>query len=119
MHHRPFLRTPVADSTRRNDCGYHRRPQELNNQYLSPRASVPAFIVAGPEAVDIHGWPMLVSLDESFYMKPDAGMFLGSPAMGQAAAALVRGEALPEQLTRLGLSAAMLSPARLGKSALR
>lgn len=23
---------------------------------------------------------MLVSLDESFYMKPDAGMFLGSPA---------------------------------------
>lgn len=151
-----------------------------------------AFIFAGPEGVDIHDWPMLVSLDESFYMKPDAGMFLGSPAnadpvephdvqpeeldiamgiyqieeattltirrptrtwaglrsfvsdgdllcgfdqqvpglfwvaaqggygiqtspaMGQAAAALVRGDALPEQLTRFGLSAAMLSPARLG-----
>ena len=135
---------------------------------------------------------MLVSLDESFYMKPDAGMFLGSPAnadpvephdvqpeeldiamgiyqieeattltirrptrtwaglrsfvsdgdllsgfdpqvpglfwvaaqggygiqtspaMGQASAALVRGEALPEQLTRFGLDAGMLSPARLG-----
>src|SRR3546814_6044144 len=39
-----------------------------------------AFIFAGPEGVDIHDWPMLVSLDESFYMKPDAGMFLGSPA---------------------------------------
>ncbi|QTT90801.1 NAD(P)/FAD-dependent oxidoreductase [Pseudomonas chlororaphis] len=151
-----------------------------------------AFIFAGPEGVDIHHWPMLVSLDESFYMKPDAGMFLGSPAnadpvephdvqpeeldiamgiyqieeattlsirrptrtwaglrsfvsdgdllagfdtqvpglfwvaaqggygiqtspaMGQASAALVRGEALPEQLVRFGLDAAMLSPARLG-----
>ncbi len=151
-----------------------------------------AFIFAGPEGVDIHHWPMLVSLDESFYMKPDAGMFLGSPAnadpvephdvqpeeldiamgiyqieeattlsirrptrtwaglrsfvsdgdllagfdtqvpglfwvaaqggygiqtspaMGQACAALVRGEALPEQLARFGLDAAMLSPARLG-----
>lgn len=151
-----------------------------------------AFIFAGPEGVDIHHWPMLVSLDESFYMKPDAGMFLGSPAnadpvephdvqpeeldiamgiyqieeattltirrptrtwaglrsfvkdgdllagfdtrvpglfwvaaqggygiqtspaMGQASAALVRGEALPQALTRFGLDAAMLSPARLG-----
>lgn len=150
-----------------------------------------AFIFAGPEGLDIHDWPMLVSLDESFYMKPDAGMFLGSPAnadpvephdvqpeeldiamgiyqieeattltirrptrtwaglrsfvrdgdllsgfdqqvpglfwvaaqggygiqtspaMGQASAALVRGEALPEQLTRFGLDAEMLSPARL------
>ena len=151
-----------------------------------------AFIFAGPEGVDIHHWPMLVSLDESFYMKPDAGMFLGSPAnadpvdphdvqpeeldiamgiyqieeattltirrptrtwaglrsfvsdgdllsgfdpqvpglfwvaaqggygiqtspaMGQASAALVRGESLPEQLTRFGLNTDMLSPARLG-----
>jgi D-arginine dehydrogenase len=151
-----------------------------------------AFIFAGPEGVDIHDWPMLVSLDESFYMKPDAGMFLGSPAnadpvephdvqpeeldialgiyqieeattltirrptrtwaglrsfvsdgdllcgfdpqvpglfwvaaqggygiqtspaMGQASAALVRGEALPEQLTRFGLNTQMLAPARLG-----
>ncbi|OOG88561.1 FAD-dependent oxidoreductase [Pseudomonas sp. A25(2017)] len=151
-----------------------------------------AFIFAGPEGVDIHDWPMLVSLDESFYMKPDAGMFLGSPAnadpvephdvqpeeldiamgiyqieeattltirrptrtwaglrsfvpdgdllsgfdpqlpglfwvaaqggygiqtspaMGQASAALVRGQPLPEALARFGLSIAMLSPERLG-----
>ncbi|MCY1408143.1 FAD-dependent catabolic D-arginine dehydrogenase DauA [compost metagenome] len=39
-----------------------------------------AFIFAPPEGLDMHHWPMLVSLDESFYMKPDAGMFLGSPA---------------------------------------
>ncbi|MGA8136783.1 MAG: FAD-binding oxidoreductase [Pseudomonas gingeri] len=39
-----------------------------------------AFIFAPPEGLDNHDWPMLVSLDESFYMKPDAGMFLGSPA---------------------------------------
>ncbi|GLH18799.1 FAD-dependent catabolic D-arginine dehydrogenase DauA [Pseudomonas atacamensis] len=150
-----------------------------------------AFIFAGPEGVDTHHWPMLVSLDESFYMKPDAGMFLGSPAnadpvephdvqpeeldiamgiyqieeattltirrptrtwaglrsfvadgdllsgfdpqvpglfwvaaqggygiqtspaMGQASAALVRGEPFPEHLHEFGLDSAMLSPARL------
>lgn len=152
-----------------------------------------AFIFAGPEGVNIHHWPMLVSLDESFYMKPDAGMLLGSPAnadpvephdvqpeeldiamgiyqieeattltirrptrtwaglrsfvsdgdllsgfdpqvpglfwvaaqggygiqtspaMGQASAALVRGEALPEALSKFGLNAAMLAPARLNQ----
>ncbi|WP_248803701.1 NAD(P)/FAD-dependent oxidoreductase [Pseudomonas sp. MWU13-2100] len=151
-----------------------------------------AFIFAPPEGLEIHAWPMLVSLDESFYMKPDAGMFLGSPAnadpvephdvqpeeldiamgiyqieeattltirrptrtwaglrsfvsdgnlvagfdplvtglfwvaaqggygiqtspaMGQASAALVRGQALPESLAHFGLDAAMLAPARLG-----
>ena len=39
-----------------------------------------AFVFAAPEGLETHHWPMLVSLDESFYMKPDAGMFLGSPA---------------------------------------
>lgn len=39
-----------------------------------------AFIFAGPQDLDCQHWPMLVSLDESFYMKPDAGLFLGSPA---------------------------------------
>ncbi|MEE1923482.1 FAD-binding oxidoreductase [Pseudomonas sp. 148P] len=150
-----------------------------------------AFIFEAPAQIDSHGWPMLVSLDESFYMKPDAGMLLGSPcnadpvephdvqpeeldiatgiylieeattlsirrpfrtwaglrsfvadgdlvagfdprveglfwvaaqggygiqtspAMGQASAALVRGEPLPDALAAFGLSAAQLSPARL------
>ncbi len=39
-----------------------------------------AFIFAPPPGIDCHDWPMLVSLDESFYLKPDAGMLLGSPA---------------------------------------
>ncbi|MGH8483473.1 MAG: NAD(P)/FAD-dependent oxidoreductase, partial [Pseudomonas sp.] len=150
-----------------------------------------AFIFAAPEGIDSHAWPMLVSLDESFYMKPDAGMLLGSPAnadpvdphdvqpeeldialgiyqieeattlsirrptrtwaglrsfvadgdlvagfdpavpglfwvaaqggygiqtspaMGQASAALVRGEDLPQSLKAFGLNEAMLSPHRL------
>ncbi|MFC3939874.1 FAD-binding oxidoreductase [Pseudomonas gingeri NCPPB 3146 = LMG 5327] len=158
---------------------------------LQPRRRA-AFIFAPPEGLEIHHWPMLVSLDESFYMKPDAGMFLGSPAnadpvephdvqpeeldiamgiyqieeattlsirrptrtwaglrsfvsdgnlvtgfdpsvtglfwvaaqggygiqtspaMGQASAALVRDLALPAHLEHFGLTAAMLSPARLG-----
>ncbi|MDF3933749.1 NAD(P)/FAD-dependent oxidoreductase, partial [Pseudomonas citronellolis] len=150
-----------------------------------------AFLFSPTEGLDSHAWPVLVSLDESFYFKPDAGMLLGSPAnadpvdphdvqpeeldiamgiyqieehttlsirrpshtwaglrsffadgdlvsgydpqtpgfywvagqggygiqtsaaMGMASAALLRGEALPEALTRHGLDAAMLTPARL------
>ncbi|MEX6501314.1 NAD(P)/FAD-dependent oxidoreductase [Pseudomonas zhanjiangensis] len=152
-----------------------------------------AFTFHGPEGVDCHAWPCVVSLDESFYFKPDAGLLLGSPAnadpvephdvqpeeldialgiyqieehtclsirrpahtwaglrsfvadgdlvggydplapgffwcaaqggygiqtspaMGQACAALVRGEPLPEALRQFGLSASMLSPARLAR----
>ncbi len=36
-----------------------------------------------------------------------------SAAMGEASAALIRCKALPEHLTRHGLNAEMLSPARL------
>ncbi|NVZ68995.1 NAD(P)/FAD-dependent oxidoreductase [Pseudomonas costantinii] len=153
-----------------------------------------AFIFAPPPDVNIHAWPELAALDGSFYMKPDAGMFLGSPAnadpvephdvqpeeldiatgiyhieeattltirrpactwaglrsfvsdgdlvcgfdpqvegffwvaaqggygiqtspaMGQASAALMRGEPLPDALTELGLTEAMLSPRRLKTS---
>ena len=39
-----------------------------------------AFVFAPPAGLDIHDWPELAALDGSFYMKPDAGMFLGSPA---------------------------------------
>ena len=151
-----------------------------------------AFIFTPPEGMDCHAWPALVSLDESFYFKPDAGMLLGSPAnadpvepqdvqpeeldialgiyqieehtlmnirrpartwaglrsffadgdlvsgydprlpgfywvagqggygiqtsaaMGEASAALIRRQPLPEHLACFGLSEAMLAPARLG-----
>ncbi|MCP1623116.1 NAD(P)/FAD-dependent oxidoreductase [Pseudomonas nitroreducens] len=157
---------------------------------LTPKRRA-AFLFNPPEGVDSHAWPVLVSLDESFYFKPDAGMLLGSPAnadpvephdvqpeeldialgiyqieehttlsirrpshtwaglrsffadgdlvsgydlatpslywvagqggygiqtsaaMGEASAALIRREALPEHLTRHGLTAEMLSPTRL------
>ncbi len=149
-----------------------------------------AFVFAPPPGLDVSRWPSVISADESWYLKPDAGLLLGSPAnadpvpaqdvqpeeldialgidriqthttlqirrplrtwaglrsfvadgdlvggfdaqvpgffwvaaqggygiqtsaaMGQACAALLRGEALPQHLADFGLTAAMLSPAR-------
>ncbi|MBC5785804.1 FAD-binding oxidoreductase [Ramlibacter sp. USB13] len=39
-----------------------------------------AFTFAPPEGVDTRSWPCLISADESWYVKQDAGMLLGSPA---------------------------------------
>ncbi len=39
-----------------------------------------AFTFAPPAGVDARGWPCLISADESWYVKQDAGMLLGSPA---------------------------------------
>lgn len=39
-----------------------------------------AFTFAPPEGVVPRDWPMVIALDESWYMKPDAGVLLGSPA---------------------------------------
>ena len=39
-----------------------------------------AFIFAPPAGVDASRWPMFMGIDESYYVKPDAGMLLGSPA---------------------------------------
>ena len=46
---------------------------------LQPRRRS-AFLFAPPAGVDARGWPAFISADESFYVKPDAGMLLGSPA---------------------------------------
>lgn len=159
---------------------------------LTPKRRA-AFLFSPPEGIDSHAWPVLVSLDESFYFKPDAGMLLGSPAnadpvdphdvqpeeldiamgiyqieehttlnirrpshtwaglrsffadgdlvsgydsttpgfywvagqggygiqtsaaMGEASAALIRREPLPEHLAHHGLNAEILSPARLAR----
>ena len=150
-----------------------------------------AFTFAPPPGMDVTRWPSVVGADESWYIKPDAGVLLGSPAnadpvpphdvqpeeldiaiaidrieaattlqirrpirtwaglrsfvadgdlvggfdarmpgffwvaaqggygiqtsaaMGQACAALLRGEALPPHIADFGLTPAMLSPARL------
>ncbi|HEX2539893.1 MAG TPA: FAD-dependent oxidoreductase [Caldimonas sp.] len=150
-----------------------------------------AFVFAPPEGVAVRGWPAVGGVDHSWYIKPDAGLLLGSPAnedpvaphdvqpeeldiaiavdrieslttlrvqrvvrrwaglrsfvadgdlvggfdpelpgffwvaaqggygiqtsaaMGEACAGLVRGLPLPPRIAGFGLTAAMLSPARL------
>ena len=39
-----------------------------------------AFTFAPPPGLDVRHWPCLISADESWYLKQDAGMLLGSPA---------------------------------------
>lgn len=43
-----------------------------------------AFTFAVPEGIDARHWPAVISADESFYFKPDAGQLLGSPANADA-----------------------------------
>ena len=38
------------------------------------------FTFRPPEGLQVSHWPLVASLDESFYFKPDAGVLLGSPA---------------------------------------
>jgi len=39
-----------------------------------------AFVFAPPPGLDCSGWPLVHTPDENWYIKPDAGMLLGSPA---------------------------------------
>jgi D-arginine dehydrogenase len=39
-----------------------------------------AMIFHPPQGLDVSHWPMVISADETWYIKPDAGMLLGSPA---------------------------------------
>lgn len=39
-----------------------------------------AFVFAPPEGTDCRAWPALIDAGERFYIKPDAGALLGSPA---------------------------------------
>ena len=39
-----------------------------------------AFTFRAPDGVDASGWPVVSSMDENWYIKPDAGVLLGSPA---------------------------------------
>lgn len=43
-----------------------------------------AFTFAVPEGMDAAHWPAVISADEGFYFKPDAGQLLGSPANADA-----------------------------------
>ena len=46
---------------------------------LEPRRRS-AFMFAPPAGVDTQAWPLVFSADEDWYIKPDAGLLLGSPA---------------------------------------
>lgn len=46
---------------------------------LSPKRRS-AFIFTLPEGLNASGWPMTIGVSEDWYIKPDAGMILGSPA---------------------------------------
>jgi len=46
---------------------------------LEPRRRS-AFTFAPPAGLDIHAWPLVMGADEDWYIKPDAGLLLGSPA---------------------------------------
>lgn len=46
---------------------------------LEPRRRTAA-LVDVPQELDAHAWPMIVDAEEQFYMKPDAGLLLISPA---------------------------------------
>ncbi|MEO7009095.1 MAG: FAD-dependent oxidoreductase, partial [Caldimonas sp.] len=39
-----------------------------------------AFVFAPPPDLAVRDWPMFIGIDESWYVKPDAGLLLGSPA---------------------------------------
>lgn len=46
---------------------------------LEPRRRS-AFMFAPPPGMDVHAWPLVMGADEDWYIKPDAGLLLGSPA---------------------------------------
>jgi D-arginine dehydrogenase len=39
-----------------------------------------AFVFAPPAGLDTRAWPLVIGADEDWYIKPDAGLLLGSPA---------------------------------------
>lgn len=61
---------------------------------LEPRRRS-AFTFAAPDGVDVSGWPAVVAVDEGWYVKPDAGRLLGSPANADAT---VPHDVRPEEL---------------------
>ena len=62
--------------------------------HIQPRRRS-AFVFEAPAGTDIHGWPCVADVDESFYFKPDAGLLLGSPANADA---VPPHDVMPEEL---------------------
>lgn len=54
-----------------------------------------AFTFSPPQGLDVSAWPVVSSMDESWYIKPDAGVLLGSPANADPT---VPHDVVPEEL---------------------
>lgn len=54
-----------------------------------------AFTFSPPEGVDVSAWPVASSMDDTWYIKPDAGVLLGSPANADVTAPH---DVVPEEL---------------------
>jgi D-arginine dehydrogenase len=54
-----------------------------------------AFTFAAPAGIDIRAWPTVCSVQETWYIKPDAGQLLGSPANADPVPAH---DVMPEEL---------------------
>lgn len=54
-----------------------------------------AFTFRPPEGLDVSAWPVVSSMDERWYIKPDAGVLLGSPANADPT---VPHDVVPEEL---------------------
>ncbi|MBC7703049.1 MAG: FAD-binding oxidoreductase [Rhodoferax sp.] len=54
-----------------------------------------AFTFKPPEGMLVAGWPLVATVAENFYFKPDAGVLLGSPANADAT---VAHDVVPEEL---------------------
>lgn len=54
-----------------------------------------AFTFRPPQGLDVSAWPVVSSLDETWYFKPDAGVLLGSPANADPT---VPHDVVPEEL---------------------
>ena len=54
-----------------------------------------AFTFRPPDGVDISAWPVASSMDQTWYIKPEAGVLLGSPANADAT---VPHDVVPEEL---------------------
>jgi D-arginine dehydrogenase len=61
---------------------------------LEPRRRS-AFLFDPPAGLDVTRWPAVIAVDESWYLKPDAGLLLGSPANADPAAPH---DVVPEEL---------------------
>jgi D-arginine dehydrogenase len=76
---RATYRAPVLINAAGAWCDHIARLAGVRPIGLMPKRRS-AFLFSPPQGVPIHHWPMCIAVDETWYIKPDAGMLLGSPA---------------------------------------